>query len=141
MTRQDVVQRDRIVLLREPCEIQRARDHARDRLDAWRVPAEHFDIVLAVSELVSGSVRDGAGERVTLELVRYADHVRVMVREELPPDTGGTRDLRSELELVTRLSTACGCEQSGGSLVLWADVPFVPMPIPPRRPRLRNGRR
>lgn len=75
-------------LPQDPLAPAQARRVTREALVSWRLPELVDSVVLAVSELVTNAVRHGRPD-VSLELLRRASRVRVVVRDGEPTEPPG----------------------------------------------------
>ena len=121
---------------REPAEVGRAREWAREALPRWRL-CEHADLVeLIVSELVTNAIQHGHG-KIGISLsythgdlwIEVTDQgpERPRLRHPSPDDTSG-RGLALIEALTTLKGGALGCidPTSGPGKTVYAAVPLPP---------------
>ena len=106
--------------------IGRARAFVARTLTHWGIGESVVEpAVLCASELVTNAIRHGEG-LVELSLIRYSDHVRLVVEDDSPtpprvvraaPTSTGGRGL----DVVARLAAGWGSEPRGTGKIVWAE--------------------
>src|SRR5689334_8003456 len=71
------LRRRHVPLAPGPAAASQAREHVRDTLGSWRVPADEEVVTLLTSELVTNAVRHTSGLGITLDISWWPDLLRV----------------------------------------------------------------